>query len=59
MSSSHDGYTNIYDIRLNNLPVYTFQSNEKSKILSSTWFYNDEHNCVVNAEENNLVLHIF
>lgn len=59
LSSSHDGYTNIYDIRLNNLPVYTFQSNEKSKILSSTWFYNDEHNCVVNAEENNLVLHIF
>ncbi|KYO01184.1 microtubule-associated protein ytm1 homologue, putative [Plasmodium reichenowi] len=59
LSSSHDGYTNIYDIRLNNLPVYTFQSDEKSKILSSTWFYNDEHNCVVNAEENNLILHIF
>ncbi|CAC9696381.1 microtubule-associated protein ytm1 homologue, putative [Plasmodium sp. DRC-Itaito] len=59
LSSSHDGYTNIYDIRLNNLPVYTFQSDEKSKILSSTWFYNDEHNCVVNAEEHNLILHIF
>ncbi|SOV12538.1 microtubule-associated protein ytm1 homologue, putative [Plasmodium gaboni] len=59
LSSSHDGFTNIYDIRLNNLPVYTFQSDEKSKILSSTWYYNDDNNCVVNAEEHNLILHIF
>ncbi|GAW81726.1 microtubule-associated protein ytm1 homologue [Plasmodium gonderi] len=59
LSSSHDGYTNIYDIRLNKLPVYTIESEDKSKVLSSTWFYKEDHNSVINANEQNLTIHNF
>ncbi|EUD68618.1 hypothetical protein C922_01017 [Plasmodium inui San Antonio 1] len=59
LSSSHDGFTNIYDVRLNKLPVYTIQSEDKSKVLSSTWFYRGSHNYVINADETHLMLHSF
>ncbi|GAB67254.1 microtubule-associated protein ytm1 homologue [Plasmodium cynomolgi strain B] len=59
LSSSHDGFTNIYDVRLNKLPVYTIQTEDKSKVLSSTWFYRESHNYVINADENNLTVHSF
>ncbi|CAI7721327.1 ribosome biogenesis protein YTM1, putative [Plasmodium vivax] len=59
LSSSHDGFTNIYDVRLNKLPVYTIQTEDKSKVLASTWFYRESHNSVINADENNLTVHSF
>lgn len=59
LSSSHDGFTNIYDVRLNKFPVYTIQTEDKSKVLSSTWFYRESNNYVINADENNLTLHSF
>ncbi|KJP85815.1 hypothetical protein AK88_04522 [Plasmodium fragile] len=59
LSCSHDGFTNIYDVRLNKLPVYTIQTEDKSKVLSSTWFYKESHNYVINADENILTLHSF
>ncbi|SBS85125.1 ribosome biogenesis protein YTM1, putative [Plasmodium ovale] len=59
LSASHDGYINIYDIRLNKLPVYTIENKEKSKILSCTWFYNEDHHSIISADEHNLSVHNF
>ncbi|SBS86977.1 ribosome biogenesis protein YTM1, putative (YTM1) [Plasmodium malariae] len=59
LSSSHDGYINIYDVRLNKLPVYTIENEDKRKILSCTWFYKEDNNFVVSADEINLTVHRF
>ncbi|ETB60940.1 hypothetical protein YYC_01900 [Plasmodium yoelii 17X] len=60
LSSSHDGFINIYDIRLNKSPIYTIKNEKQLKYLSSTWFYNnDQNNSIVSADEQNLVIHQF
>ncbi|CRH00832.1 microtubule-associated protein ytm1 homologue, putative [Plasmodium relictum] len=60
LSSSHDGYINIFDVRLNKLPVYTIESEEKTKILSSTWFYKKKKdNSIISADEYNINIHNF
>ncbi|CRG93882.1 microtubule-associated protein ytm1 homologue, putative [Plasmodium gallinaceum] len=58
LSSSHDGYINIFDIRLNKLPVYTIE-NEKKKILSCTWFYRKKNHSIISADEYNINIHNF
>ncbi|CXI66194.1 ribosome biogenesis protein YTM1, putative [Plasmodium berghei] len=60
LSSSHDGFINIYDIRLNRSPIYTIKNENQLKYLSSIWFYNnDQNNSIVSADEKNLVIHQF
>ncbi|VWU50292.1 ribosome biogenesis protein YTM1, putative [Hepatocystis sp. ex Piliocolobus tephrosceles] len=60
LSASHDGYINIYDIRLNKLPVYTIENEKKPKILDATWFYNKNYqHSIISADEYNLNVHNF
>ncbi|KEG02585.1 ribosome biogenesis protein YTM1, putative [Plasmodium vinckei vinckei] len=60
LSASHDGFINIYDIRLNKSPIYTIKNENQLKYLSSTWFYNNSQNSsIVSADERNLAIHQF
>ncbi|CAD2095647.1 ribosome biogenesis protein YTM1, putative [Plasmodium vinckei lentum] len=60
LSASHDGFINIYDIRLNKSPIYTIKNENQLKYLSSTWFYNNcQNSSIVSADERNLAIHQF
>ncbi|CAD2108783.1 hypothetical protein YYG_01447 [Plasmodium vinckei petteri] len=60
LSASHDGFINIYDIRLNKSPIYTIKNENQLKYLSSTWLYNNcQNSSIVSADERNLAIHQF
>lgn len=60
LTASHDSYINIYDIRLSRCPVYAIENEDKCKVLSATWFYENEHSkAVISADEVSLKMHIF
>lgn len=60
LTSSHDGYVNIYDIRLNTCPVYAIENEDKCKVLAATWFYEDVRSkAIISADEVSLKMHVF
>lgn len=60
LTTSHDSYINIYDIRLNKCPVYAIENEDKCKVLSAAWVYEKEQSkAVISADEVSLKMHIF